>query len=688
MRRVVQVCGALVSATALLIGCESLWVGYKTPNPDSCEAPGVGCPSDQICNPQTRKCEPLSTTLLDLSVNGGGGDGGGVDGGGGDGGVNPGGCVGPVSFSCTSGQGMFCTQTPLLTGILKRIHGTSDSDLWAISSNRIARYNGTYWNPITSCAASTGFVDVFSVSPSEIWFIESRRVYRLLSQTISEIPITLPTGAQLRAIRGASGKIFVVGTNGVAMKWDGTKWTDISPGVTTALNSVWGPDEQNIWVVGDAGTVRYSNGTSWTSINTGVTSNLQSVFGSSTSTVVAAGSGGTLLSLTAASSTIVTSGTANTLSAGSLAGDGSGFVVGTNIVLRRTAGPGGTYSIYAPTDKISQRPNHDVRTLSTTSSWAVGGSTGAVRSKWNGTLWFDSFDEILPVVRALAVSTLTSPNTVYALGVGIDGKTYAVTTDLQATTKAVALGTAGFVGNALWVDPAPTGTILALAVGSGGGAYTYANGLWTPTSTFITDNLLSICGTDSKAVWAVGADAANQNGRVINWNGISWATVTGMSLTGNPLRAVGCGLGQAFAVGNNMVLQTCTNSSCSANTNSALAALAGETGYAVWTTPSSGTGLDIWVAGTKGNVYRYQTSTDKPTQYPSGTTQTLRYIFGKNHSDFYVMGDGGIVLKWNGSAFALVKTDSTASLQAGTLISSGNSAIVGGPSAGWLHQIQ
>ncbi len=582
---------------------------------------------------------------------------------------------------------MFCTQTPLLTGILKKIHGTSDSDLWAISASRIARYNGTYWNPITTCAASTSFVDVFSVSPSEIWFIEDRRVYRLLSQTISEIPITLPAGAQLRAIRGVSGKIFVVGTNGLVMKWDGTKWTDISPGITTALNSVWGPDEQNLWVVGDAGTVRYSNGISWTPINTGLNSNLLTVFGSSTSLVFAAGAGGVLLSLTNNMSTALASGTGSTLSSGSLAGDGSGFVVGTNIVLRRSAGAGGMFSIYAPTDKISQRTNYDVRTLSTTSSWAVGGTTGAVRSKWNGTLWFDSFDETLPSVRALSVSTLTSPNTVYALGVGIDGKTYAVTTDLQGTTKAVALGAGGFVGNALWVDPAPTGTILAIAVGSGGGAYTYASGLWTPTATSVTDNLVGICGADSKAVWAVGADAANQNGRAISWNGISWATVSGMNLSGNPLRAVGCGQGQAFAVGNNMVLQNCTSASCISNASSALAALVGQTGYAVWTTPSATAGLDIWVAGSGGNIYRHQTATDKATQYPSGTTQTLRYIFGKNHSEFYVIGDGGTVLKWNGNAFALVKTDSTASLQAGTLFPSGNSALIGGPSAGWLHQI-
>ena len=72
----------------------------------------------------------------------------------------------------------------------------------------------------------------------------------------------------------------------------------------------------------------------------------------------------------------------------------------------------------------------------------------------------------------------------------------------------------------------------------------------------------------------------------------------------------------------------------------------------------------------------------------SGTTQTLRHIFGKNNADFYVTGDGGTVLKWNGTAFSVVKTDSTASLQAGTVLPNGSASVIGGPAAGWLQQLQ
>ena len=668
MRHVVKLCGTLLLSTALLVGCESLWIGYKTPNPLSCEAPGYGCPSDQVCNPQTRQCEPIATTMLDLAMSSGS-DGG-----------TPSSCTGAVAFACTSGSGsgMFCTQAPLSMGPLKRLHGTSESDIWAISQTRLARYNGTYWNPVTTCAATTGFVDVFSVSPSDVWFIEDRRVYRLLSQTLSEVPITIPAGVSLRAIYGISGKIFVAGSAGFLQKWDGTKWIDQSPGGTAALSSIWGPDEQNLWVVGESGTARYWNGTAWTPLPTGITTNLDSVFGSNASNVFASGPSGALFQLTSSTATAVPSGTTAWLVAGSLAGDGTGFVVGDKVTLRRSGG----FSLLSPTEPPSKRMNTDVQAFSSNAAWAIGGSTGAVRSKWNGTLWFDSLDEILPVVRSLGASSQTTPSTVFAIGAGSDGKTYALTTDFVSTSKVVGLGGAGFVGNAVWVDPAPTGTTTAWAVGSSGGVYSYTSNIWTAASSGTSMDLYGICGASANQVVAVGHDAAEANGQMTGFNGSSWTA--GGIITGSPLYDVACAGINVMAVGKDARVYDCA-STCIANAN--FPPITGQTGYAIWITPSaSGMGQDIWVAGSNGTLFRHQTGTNSRTPY-TVTTQHLRHIFGKNHSDMYVVGDGGTVLKWNGSSFSVVKTDTAQRLQAGTVFPSGNSAFIGGPMAGWLHQI-
>ncbi len=241
----------------------------------------------------------------------------------------------------------------------------------------------------------------------------------------------------------------------------------------------------------------------------------------------------------------------------------------------------------------------------------------------------------------------------------------------------------------MWLDPAPMGSRVAWVAGRGFAYSANLAGMWTASATSVTDDLSAVCGTASSAVWAVGTDAAFANGRVINWNGLSWSVAAATGLTGNPLYAVACGNSQAYAVGKNMVMLVCTSASCTPNSISAIAALSGQTAYAIWSTPSaSGSGaLDFWVAGSGGNIYRYQTQADKATAYPSGTTQTLRSIFGKNHSEFFVTGDGGTVLKWNGTAFSVVKTDATASLTTGVVLPTGTS-VVGGASAGWLQQVQ
>ena len=673
MRRLFTVCGAFVSAVALLVGCESLWVNYKVPNPDSCEAPGYGCSIGEVCNPATRKCEPISTTLLDLST-----DGDTIV----DGFISTT-CQGPVSYAC--GANMFCTQAPLASPPLLKLHAISESDIWAVSSSRVVHYDGKIWNTITSCGSTAGFVDVFAASNSDVWIIEGRRVLRLQSNAITEIPIALnDPNTKLRAIWGVSGKIWVVGTGGTIFQWDGSAFTAQSSGVSSNLNAIWGPDGQNLWAAGDNGTVLRYNGTTWTKENVTVTAHLQSVHGASSSSVWVVGASSTLLRWngTAWVNQVLIPST-NMLSI-SVDGGNNGWNTTQSGELFR--GTGGNWMLHY--SGLLSRPNNEVWSFGSNSAVMVGGNTKAVRSKWNGTAWNDSMDEPMPSPRAMAALSVPFPGAV-AMGQGIDGNTYSISTDLTTIGPRLPIGNAGWVGLGMWIDPAPTGSRLAWVVGKGGLAYSLTGATWSPSTTSVSDDLSAVCGTASSAVWAVGTDASGTNGRVINWNGISWSVLSSMGLTGNPLYSIACANGQAYAVGKNMQMLGCTSASCTLNNNSAIAALSGQTAYAIWSTPSaSGAGaLDFWVAGSGGNIYRYQTQPDKATAYPSGTTKTLRNIFGKNHSEFFVTGDAGTVLKWNGTAFSVVKTDTTASLTTGVMLPSGTS-VIGGASAGWLHQIQ
>lgn len=672
MRGLFQICGGLAFAAALLVGCESLWVGYKTPNPESCEAPGYGCSVDEVCNPATRKCESRQTTLLDLSTT----DSGTLDGG------PPSTCVGPVSYSC--GSQMFCVQAPLSAGPTKKLSAVSESDIWAVSDNRILHYDGRVWNTVTTCGAQSAFVDVFAASNSDVWFLEGRRILRLQGSTFSEIPTGLSDpNVQLRAVYGISGRIWFVGTGGTILQWDGSQLTPQTSGTTGNLNSVWGPDGQNLWAVGDNGTALRYNGTSWQSVTTGTTANLNGVHGRSASAIVAVGTSGTVLNGNGTTFTALTPllGASDLLSV-SIGSDGSGWIVAQSGTLYRSMS--GSWAVLSQSGLLA-RPNYDVWHFGANSAVMVGGNSRSVRSRWNGMTWVDSFDEIMPAPQAMAAVTTPSAGAM-AVGQGLDGNTYSITSDFSTLGPRLQVGAAGWTGQALWVDPAAPAGRLAWVVGKGGLSYAFDGTAWNQRSTSVSDDLVSICGANSTAIWAVGSDAAKQNGRVIAWNGSTWVTVGGMSLGGTPLTAVTCAGGQAYVTGKGMTIQTCTSSACTLLPTNGVS-LGAETAYAAWSTPSaSGTGTDVWIAGTRGNIYRYQSMTDLATKQNSGTTQTLRSIFGKTHSDFYVVGDGGTIIKWNGTSFSPVRSDTTASLTTGVILASG-ATVIGGPSSGWLQQV-
>ncbi len=683
MRRFFQACGAVVSASVLLFGCESLWFGHTTPNPDSCEAPGFECPGDQVCNPATRKCEERPVELPDSAV--ATDDLGGPVFGGSDGGTGgtPLLCSGTLTPACTT-TGMFCTQAVLADKPLKRVHATSETDIWAVSSSHLLHYDGKLWQKLSPCTSQGGFVDVFAVTQNDVWVIESRRVIRILNNNASEVPIALPTATtELRAIWGVSGRIWVVGSEGMIQQWDGSKWIAQSSGVTNHLNGVWGPDVQNMWAVGDGGTIVYSNGSvGWTLQSSSTTANLAAIQGRSSTAVWAVGATGTVLQLSGTKWDRVTISPSPNLLGVSVASDDSGWIVSqSGALFRRTAG---NWVAHNTTDLLP-RPNTDVWSFNSNSASMVGGNTKSVRSKWTGITgtWNDSLDELLPTLRSLGVFTFM---TVIGMGQGADNNTYGLGIAPNGVIVRTQIGGAGWVGQAMWVDPAPSGSRLAWVVGKGGQAYGLSSGVWTASGTGVSEDLRAVCGVSSSAVWAAGNDATDTNARVAVFNGISWTALPTNILLGNPLYALACANGQAYAVGKNMQVLDCSGASCLAN--SLINAEPGQTAHAIWITPSTGSGSDIWVAGTAGKIYRYQTTPKTKQSFTSGTTQTLRHIFGKNNAEFYVTGDGGTVLKWNGTAFSVVKTDSTASVQAGTMLPNGNTAVIGGPAAGWLHQLQ
>jgi hypothetical protein len=82
--------------------------------------------------------------------------------------------------------------------------------------------------------------------------------------------------------------VFIVGTIGSILHWDGTCWGWMDSGTTLDLLDVWGSAANDVYAVGKAGTILHFDGTRWSMLRSGITKDLLGVRGSGPSDVFAA----------------------------------------------------------------------------------------------------------------------------------------------------------------------------------------------------------------------------------------------------------------------------------------------------------------------------------------------------------------------------------------------------------------
>jgi len=110
---------------------------------------------------------------------------------------------------------------------------------------------------------------------------------------------TMPSGVNeiLRGVWGASpNDVYTVGSQGSILHYDGVGWRGVDyPGSSESLYDVWGSSPNDVFVVGDGGTILHYDGTSWTTMRfTGIARLLTSVWGVSPTDVSAVASNGTI----------------------------------------------------------------------------------------------------------------------------------------------------------------------------------------------------------------------------------------------------------------------------------------------------------------------------------------------------------------------------------------------------------
>ena len=105
--------------------------------------------------------------------------------------------------------------------------------------------------------------------------------------------------SKLTDLSGVSGvtpsDVFVVGTRGTVLHFDGTRWQEQKSGTSRNLSAVWAVSPTDVFAVGFDGLILHFDGKEWRRQTSGITRTLSAIWGDSPAHLVAVGRSGTIL---------------------------------------------------------------------------------------------------------------------------------------------------------------------------------------------------------------------------------------------------------------------------------------------------------------------------------------------------------------------------------------------------------
>ena len=131
------------------------------------------------------------------------------------------------------------------------------------SAGTVLRYNGSTWSPITGAPAVDVYRDVWGTAPNNLYLVSRERVahYNGASWMLQDLPV--PATFRAPGIWGSGARdIYIATRGGVAHSADGTTW-QLQDGADGAeLWGVWGSGPTDVIAVGD-GTIRRRGQLHW-----------------------------------------------------------------------------------------------------------------------------------------------------------------------------------------------------------------------------------------------------------------------------------------------------------------------------------------------------------------------------------------------------------------------------------------
>src|SRR5690606_11494877 len=210
---------------------------------------------------------------------------------------------------------------------------------------------------------------------------------------------------------------------------------------------------------------------------------------------------------------------------------------------------------------------------------------------------------------------------------------------------------------------------------------------WEVVHVNLPGPLLSVWGTSSTDVWAVGGDPADGSGpTVIHFDGEVWSQLSTGETQGNLWWVFGFADGPLYMGGDGGLI---------------LRYQAGT--FTKMTTPGTGTVFGIWgaspsdvwaVGGESENIggFAWRLEGDSWVPEPSlpadiPTSAAIWKVFGTGSDDAWIVGSNGVSLHWDGSTFTPGGTGVGASLFT-VHASEGRYVAVGGTASGFIVEYQ
>lgn len=509
----------------------------------------------------------------------------------------------------------------------------------------------------------------------------------------------MPQGKDLRAVWGSSANdVWMVGSAGTILRWNGSAWSLLPAGSTNQLNAVWGTSASDVWIAGAAGTLLHWNGTALTPVASGTSVELLGLGGTSAADAWAVGSSGKILHWNGTAWSSAPTGLYSVLRAVWASSAADAWAVGDDGVVLRWNGTSWVSVATGITESLES-----VWGSSATDVWAVGsqGSTlhwdGAQGTLTTGAsdgdacVWGTSASHVW---RVFSSSIEHWTGTAWSL---TNGPGFVIQAMWGSGPSDVwGVGDRGAVAH--WDGLAWTGWPRFYTRGPGGGLWgTSATDLWTGARGLHRDERGwsatgqsgdAVWGTSPTDVWAVGYRNA------YHWDGSAWSAVPvgdtawfSAVWAASPNDAWGGGPyflghwdGTAWtpALGDlsyssypwiNGIWGRASDDVWAVGDQSAVLHWDGT----AWTTVSTGVagdyqsvwgapGSQVWLATSYGVVRWDGTAWQSMSSGLAGSGRLTR-IWGRSDADVWVVGWPGLIRHWNGTAWEVEASPTSDSLE-------------------------